>query len=329
MTVIEDLYPSRTGEAPRILERLDPVVHGDGAKVGRYSLEPEQLAFFERNGYLLLEGWFSEEELAWLRAEYERLAADERLRDRPEVISEPDSDAVRSIFAPQRFSALYDRLGRSTRLLDIAMQILGGPVYLHQARINVKPAFVGRAFSWHSDFETWHVEDGLPRIRCLSCSVFLTDNDDKNGPLYVIPGSHRQYVSCAGVTPEDHYRESLVNQRFGSPDPASMRRICEGREMVGAFAPAGSLLVFDGNVMHGSPDNMSPWPRADLFFTYNSVENPPLAPFSGLAPRPDLLSNRDHSPLEPVPFELPSEGGPDFFPAPGEAATWASAGLAG
>ena len=55
--------------------------------------------------------------------------------------------------------------------MTIAEQILGSQVYIHQSRVNLKPGFKGKEFYWHSDFETWHIEDGMPRMRALSCSI--------------------------------------------------------------------------------------------------------------------------------------------------------------
>lgn len=62
------------------------------------------------------------------------------------------------------------------RLLDIAQFLLDDEVYIHQSRLNYKPGFRGKEFYWHSDFETWHVEDGMPRLRALSISITLTEN---------------------------------------------------------------------------------------------------------------------------------------------------------
>src|SRR3546814_17551354 len=82
-------------------------------------------------------------------------------------------------------------------------------VYIHQSRLNYKPGFKGKEFYWHSDFETWHVEDGMPRMRALSMSVLLAENTPHNGPLMLIPGSHQPYLTCVGTTPDDHYLCSL------------------------------------------------------------------------------------------------------------------------
>src|SRR3546814_10756649 len=44
------------------------------------------------------------------------------------------------------------------------------------SRLNYKPGFKGKEFYWHSDFETWHVEDGMPQMRALSMSILLAEN---------------------------------------------------------------------------------------------------------------------------------------------------------
>src|SRR3546814_19751740 len=72
--------------------------------------------------------------------------------------------------------------------------------YIHQSRLNYKPGFKGKEFYWHSDFETWHVEDGMPRMRALSMSVLLAENTPHNGPLMLIPGSHQSFLTCVGET---------------------------------------------------------------------------------------------------------------------------------
>jgi ectoine hydroxylase len=115
-------------------------------------------------------------------------------------------------------------LTRDPRILAKAREILGGDVYIHQSRINYKPGFRGKEFYWHSDFETWHVEDGMPRMRAVSCSIALTPNYEFNGPLMLVPGSHRYFLSCVGETPEEHYKESLKKQEIGVPDPRVSRR---------------------------------------------------------------------------------------------------------
>lgn len=285
-----DVYPSRIEAEPRLLERVDPVVYD---KTIRQSvISAAQLDQYERDGYLFLDGFFSQEEVQALRDELKRVWREAGNDRRPEVIREPDSDAVRSVFAVHRDNDVFRRLAGHERLTAAVKQILGSDIYVHQSRINFKPGFTGKDFYWHSDFETWHVEDGMPRMRALSCSIALEDNYSFNGPLMVIPGSHRRFVSCVGQTPEQHYKESLRKQQYGVPDEDSLTRLAAEGGIATPVGKAGSVLLFDCNVMHGSSSNISPYPRSNVFLVFNSEENRLVDPFSGQTPRPDYIAAR-------------------------------------
>lgn len=290
MMVQEDLYPSRIEEQVAFQDRLDPVVYSDGPVDDR--LTPEDLAHFDRDGYLFLENVLEPGEVARFAQEFRRLAQGPDLQGSGEVIKEPGSDEVRSIFRVHRLSQAFEWLARDTRILDVARQILGSEVYLHQSRVNLKPGFQGKEFYWHSDFETWHVEDGMPRMRALSASIALTDNTPINGPLMLIPGSHKTFVPCVGRTPENHYRQSLKKQEYGVPDHASLKRLADRGGLRAPTGPAGCVVFFDCNTMHGSNSNISPYPRSNVFFVYNSVENAVGDPFCGLKPRPEHIATR-------------------------------------
>lgn len=287
----KDVYPSRVKNFPEIIERVDPVVYGHPAVTPAVS--GEQIDFYERNGYLFVEQFFTPQEVEALQREMKRLLEEKRGADAPEVIREPGGDEVRSIFAVHRDNAVFKALSEHPKLRSVVEYILGGGVYVHQSRINYKPGFSGKEFYWHSDFETWHVEDGMPRMRALSCSIALTDNYPFNGPLMVVPGSHRKFVACVGRTPEYHYKESLRKQEYGVPDRESLTRLVEEGGIHAPAGKAGSVVFFDCNLMHGSNSNITPLPRSNVFFVYNSVENRLVAPFSGQAPRPDYIATRD------------------------------------
>lgn len=295
----KDRYASRTDRDSAIVARHDPVVYGDGKYAN--ALAPAQLQAYERDGFLLMEDVFSADEVAALMAEVGRMAQDPDIVRRPEAITERGSDAVRSIFRVHELSRVIARLARDPRVLNVARQILGSEVYMHQSRANMKPGFKGKEFYWHSDFETWHVEDGMPAMRALSCSLLLTDNNACNGPLMLVPGSHRHFISCIGETPQDHYKESLKKQEYGVPDPISLQLLVEQGGIQTMTARAGSVVFFDCNTMHGSNSNISPWPRANVFMVYNSVENSMNAPKYGLDPRPEHIATRaSFAPLEPL-----------------------------
>ncbi len=292
-----DRYPSRTGDEPRISERKDAVLHAGLDAPG--PLDRDTMDRFERNGFLALDALLTRDEASHLDSELERMAAERHGDGAPEVILEPDGDAVRSVFAVHHGDSVFARLARDPRLVGLAEQILGSPVYIHQSRVNLKPAFEGREFWWHSDFETWHVEDGMPAMRAVSISIHLTPAHAGNGPLMVIPGSHRWFASCPGRTPNDHHLASLRRQEYGVPDRAHLRWFADrGGRIETVLGAAGSAVVFDCNEMHGSNANISPHPRHGVFLVYNSIENRLVEPYCGLAPRPEYIASRTFDAIE-------------------------------
>lgn len=180
-------------------------------------------------------------------------------------------------------------------MLDIAHQLLDSDVYIRQSRINYKPGFTGTGFNWHSDFETWHSEDGMPRMRCFSMSILLTENNEFNGPLMLIPGSHKWFVPTVGKTPQENWKESLKMQTLGVPEPTDLHKLTGNGGLVAPKGPAGSLLLFECNTLHASSNNLSPWPRSNLFFVFNSVENKLQPPFCGNRPRPEFVASREYA----------------------------------
>jgi len=296
MTVeaVADRYPTRTGPPVRAFPRRDPVVHSSESG----PLDPDELRRFGRDGYLVREQLLDETTVDRLRDEAERMAADPELAASDRVVGEPGGEAVRSVFEVHRLSSLMAQVVADERLAGAARQVLGSAVYVHQSRVNRKPGFVGQGFAWHSDFETWHAEDGMPAPRAVSIAVALTPNYVHNGSLLIIPGSHRTFVPTVGTTPEGHYRSSLRNQEIGVPDDASLAALVEaGGGVAVVTGEPGSAVLFDCNAMHGSSNNITPYPRTNLFIVYNSVANTLAAPFAAPAPRPEFIASRTATPV--------------------------------
>jgi len=298
MTDHRDLFPTRLESERDMFPRLDPVVHSRNQDRWDGPLGEEALSRYERDGFLWFEGFFSRERVAPFFDELRGMALDRALMDSDQVIVDPDSGELRSVFAMHHVSERFDKLTRDPRILGMVRQLLGSDVYIHQSRINDKYGFKGGGFNWHSDFETWHAEDGMPRMRAVSASLMLTDNNEFNGPLMLIPGSHHYFVPTVGHTPEDNWKASLKSQRLGVPEKNPLQRLANQGGIRAPKGPPGSLLLFECNTLHASNRNLSPWPRSNLFFVYNSVDNLLAEPFCGNAPRPNFLGEREK--LEPL-----------------------------
>lgn len=289
-----DRYPTRVAR-PALIDRADPTVWGHRAVPG--PLSADELAVHERDGFLTIPQLLRAEEVAYYAAELDRLVSDPQVKADERTIVEKSSQQVRSIFEVHRISDAIARLAADERVVGGARQILGSDVYIHQSRINYKPGFGGAGFYWHSDFETWHAEDGMPSPRAVSLSISLTENFAHNGCLMIMPGSQRTFVSCVGETPADHYKESLREQEIGTPDPGSLRTLADRHGIAMLTGPAGSAVFFDSNCMHGSASNITPYPRSNIFLVFSSVENALVEPFAAPAQRPPHIAAREITPL--------------------------------
>ncbi len=137
----------------------------------------------------------------------------------------------------------------------------------------------------------------MPAPRAVSLSIALTNNYPINGSLMVMPGSHRTFVPCTGSTPAEHYRESLQEQEIGVPTHADIDALANRYGITQFTGRAGSALLFDSNIMHGSANNITPFPRSNIFLVFNSVENTLVEPFAAPAPRPTYIASRDFTPV--------------------------------
>ncbi len=289
-----DRYPTRVGASSALLERTDPTVW-PGAESGPAT--GEELATHDAKGFHVVDGLLSPAEVHAYSQELDRLTRDPWVRADERTIIEKKSDEVRSIFEVHKTNDLIANLVRDPRLLARARQILGSEVYVHQSRINYMPGYRGSGFYWHSDFETWHAEDGMPAMRAVSVSIALTDNYPFNGSLMIMPGAHRTFISCVGETPEDNYKSSLKEQQVGVPSEEEITGLAYEHGIELFTGSAGSALWFDCNCMHGSANNITPFPRSNIFVVFNSVENTLVQPYAAEHARPGFVAARDFTPV--------------------------------
>lgn len=289
-----DLYPTRLAEAGAPIQRQHPTVWG---KPTDGPFDDSALQAHEERGFTILQDFITSDEVSRYRGELDRLVSDYAGANDVRVVTEKASGEVRSIFEVTSLSPMIDQLSRDPRLLDRARQLLGSEVYLHQTRVNYMPGFKGNGFYWHSDFETWHAEDGMPEPRAVSCSIALTPNYPYNGGLMVMPGSHKEFIPSVGATPENNYTSSLKEQKVGVPSTEAITDMAHRYGIDQFTGPAGSALWFDSNIMHGSGNNITPFPRSNIFLVFNSMENALTDPFGADQPRPEHIASRSFTPL--------------------------------
>ncbi|MFC9434490.1 phytanoyl-CoA dioxygenase family protein [Nocardia sp. NPDC057030] len=266
-----------------------------------HPLSAEDISEYERNGLLVREaGFLAEDELRELSA-----ATPEILDSRgPEVVLERDGTTVRSVYGVHRTFAAVRDLSMHPRLVGAVGQILGGEIYVHQSKLNVKAAFSGDQWEWHQDYINWLRSDGIPRPSLVNVAIFLDAATEFNGPLMFIPGSQRLGLlpgkDRIGMPVNYEDAPSWVNtltadEKF-QVDRDAIRTLAEQGGLFSAKGAAGSVLFFHSNILHASLPNISPFDRKVLILVYNLVDN---APEHVDTPRPEFLAER--SPVALVP----------------------------
>ena len=245
-------------------------------------LSDADIAAFETEGYLFRPGAFSAEEAGLLHAEAHRIFA----LDREEVWRE-SSGAARTAFAAHTYNEAYRRLGAHPRLIEPVEQLVGGKLYMHQFKINAKAAFDGDVWQWHQDYGTWARDDDMPAPLAMNIALFLDEVSTVNGPLFLIPQSHRE-----GVLPAGHDLET-TSYPLWTLDRANVRRLADAGGIVAPTGAPGSVIVFHSNLVHASPPNISPYDRTIVYLSLCRVDNH-IRRFE----RPEWIAHRDFAPIE-------------------------------
>ncbi|WNJ99857.1 phytanoyl-CoA dioxygenase family protein [Thalassospiraceae bacterium LMO-JJ14] len=245
-------------------------------------LSEQELKQFDQDGYLFFPGMFSPEEAALLKREAEAIYA----LDRKEVWRESNGVA-RTAFAAHKYNEAFRRLGAHPRLIEPVSQVLDGPLYMHQYKVNAKAAFDGAVWQWHQDYGTWKRDDEMPEPRAMNIAVFLDDVTAANGPLLFIPGSHKQGVVDAG-----HDLET-TSYPLWTLDREKVSELAAEGGCVAPTGPAGSMLMFSSLLVHASPPNISPFGRTIVYLSLCHVDNH-IRAFN----REEWIAHRDFTPIE-------------------------------
>ena len=230
-------------------------------------INQRQQQFYRDNGYLFVADVFDATEVQALRdCAYRNVQLSRNV---------PSSDAkfdigpghsaehprLRRLKNPHIHEAVFDAAMRNPKLIDIVQPLLGTDVRFDHSKLNFKPAGAAETIEWHQDWAFYpHTNDDI-----LAVGILLEDATSENGPLMVIPGSHRGPVY-------DHHRNggfvgaiNMSSAGFSSAD---------GVEIIGR---AGGVTVHHVRTVHGSRHNQTRNDRPLLIFSYAAVDAWPIA----------------------------------------------------
>ena len=268
-------------------------------------LTKAEIEQYRELGYLVVPGVFDAELLAEIRRAVDAIIADAgKVTTHTDVYDleeshTPEKPRVRRIKTPHKHFPFFAELTRNPRITGVLAQLIGENIRLHGAKLNMKSAGYGAAVEWHQDWAFYpHTNDDV-----LATGLYLDDCDMANGPLLVVPGTHKGPVY-------DHHADGYF---VGAMAPE-----IEGldyAEAVPLTGRAGSMTIHHARLVHGSALNTSSKPRRLLLHEYTAADAWPLmgvANFDEFNGRmvlgkptiePRLTGVPVRMPLPPAPFQ--------------------------
>lgn len=258
-----------------------------------------QIDSYYEKGYLAVENVLSLGELQELRKVTDNFVDQSRaLTKHTDIFGlEPghsaESPKVRRIKAPSKQHPVYDHMMRHKIIVDIVAQLIGPDIRMNGDKLNMKSPQGGSPVEWHQDWAFYpHTNDDL-----LSVGIAIDDMMLKNGPLLVVPGSHK------GPLYSHHQNGVFVGAITDTFDKS---------QAIPLEVKAGGITIHHARTLHGSAPNSSKIPRRLLLFQYCAADAWPLFHFTSLVDFNSKLINGKpnlEARMEAVPVRVP-------YPAP-------------
>lgn len=246
---------------------------GAHRRVGdRYQLTPEEITAYRNDGYLILHGALTEEEMALLDYWFEHFVSGKEhdmgrdFCDMSQAYDTPFGEwrlvnaMLPSTYRPELANNIYHRISQS-----IADQLYpeGRAALDYEQFLAKRPNQVGAEFAMHQDLGYWPKTENT---WTATFSLALSDSALENGCLRVVPGtnrepslrSHRPKGAAAGETSREESHTLVIDTQ---PDD----------EIVYLPVKRGDLTVHDERIVHGSGGNTSPQWRKTYVAAYRDV----------------------------------------------------------
>ena len=223
-----------------------------------FVLSSAQLSFFHENGYLAVPRLTTDEDVARLRASYDRIFAEHAGRELGDHfdLAGPDEEegkeSLPQILHPARYAPEMNDSELLLNTARVARQLLGPGATCEIAHAIFKPARFGAETPWHQDAAYWSPD---MRYTAISIWVPLQEATEENGCMQFVPRSHMLDVvrhRSINDDPRIHGLELHPSARD------------HAKSFVSCPLPAGGATFHGPYMLHHTGANRSPIPRRAL-----------------------------------------------------------------
>ncbi|MBD1367262.1 phytanoyl-CoA dioxygenase family protein [Mucilaginibacter sp. ZT4R22] len=225
------------------------------------ALSPEQIAQYQRDGYLVIKQFCSEAEIEKL---YSTALNDDAMRKNALDLNDQDGKKTRLSLWFTPGNDVFGYLTRSEKMIAPVAQLLGehAPVCHFHSKLMQKEPKVGGAWEWHQDYGYWYKNQFMFPDELMSVMVALTDANKQNGCLQVIRGSHKL----------GRVNHGFSGEQVGA-DMVMVENALKTMELIYCELEAGDALLFHSNLLHRSEANLSDSPRWSIISCYSLQSN--------------------------------------------------------
>lgn len=237
------------------------------------ALTDEQVSFFWNNGFLQLEDALTPQQLSSLTKDFDAWVEESRSHTEPygetvdgrarfdlEGDHTKQRPALRRVASPVDVSAAYLAAMRDNRALDAVADLIGPNVEFNNAKINSKQPGSATHVKYHQDFMFQpHTNEDL-----IAVLFFIDDVSLENGPLQVVPGTHRGPLF-------EHWHDEVFTG-------AVSKDVEENHlgDAIPVTGPAGAACLMHTRLLHGSAPNTTDVPRTLFIAEYRAEDSKPL-----------------------------------------------------
>lgn len=207
-------------------------------------LSPDQVARYERDGYVFPVDVLDADEVASARRKLESFEA---------KLGQPLPRAL--IAMPNIYASFVDEIIRSPRILDPVESLLGPDILCWECAFLTKEPHAKSFFSWHQDAKYW----GLEPYDVLTAWVALSPATRQSGCMQLMTGSHIGELAPHKDTYGKDNMLSRGQEMQVEVDPARCVDV--------ALAP-GQMSLHHVKIAHGSGPNESDDRRIGLVIRY-------------------------------------------------------------
>lgn len=226
-------------------------------------LSVDEIDRYYKDGFVILPGFFSEEEVAPILQACER---DPNICNKQVAFADGKGNLSYMAHWKELDNTLIGVIPRLARLVDAAETLLDGIgcFHGHSKLVKKAPHSQGR-FEWHTSFGSAYQKTFVFPDKEIGYFIAITSTNQENGCIKIIKNSHRM----------GYVHHVLVGDSFMC-DPKRMELMVKKHEIIDCEMKPGDAMFMHSNTIHSSQGNQTDRPRIILAGHYGTLDYKPL-----------------------------------------------------